>query len=262
MGLIDNINILDARVMHHRLKPKQNKFLYSIYYLSLPFKSLDKKGGNWLLGFNRTALLSFYAKDHGDLNQSLMQWIGDLLQKANVSNANMAAISLITIPRIFGYAFNPISFWIVPDENQNVLAVICEVNNTFGERHTYVCVHSEGKIIKPSDVLETPKIFHVSPFLEREGFYKFRFSFKENFFAAFIDYIDVEKYPMLLTSVSGKMKPASVRNLLLSFIRYPVIPLKVIFLIHWQAAIIFLKGINYVPKPQPKNDTHSIAKTN
>lgn len=260
MGVISDIKILNAKVMHHRLKPKQNRFLYSVYYLSLPIISLDVRGGNWLLGFNRPSLFSFYAKDHGEGADSLKDWVNRLLIEARVENADLDSVRLITMPRILGYVFNPVSFWVVPDSAGHIRAVICEVNNTFGERHIYVCTQTEGKNILPSDVLVTEKIFHVSPFLQREGEYRFRFSYKENFFAAFIDYLDDKLQPMLLTSVSGKMKEASFKNLLASFFCYPFMTLKVIGLIHWQALIIFLKGIQYVPKPLQNSQKHSFIK--
>lgn len=262
MGVISDVKILNAQVMHHRLKPKQNKFLYSVYYLSLPFISLDIRGGNWLLGFNRPSLFGFYAKDHGEHGAALKDWVCGLLAEARIENADINAIRLITMPRVLGYVFNPVSFWIVPDDVGNILAVICEVNNTFGERHIYICTQADGNVILPSDVMVAKKIFHVSPFLQREGEYQFRFSHKEDFFAAFIDYMDDKSEPMLLTSVSGKMKDASSKNLLVSFFCYPFMTLKVIVLIHWQALIIFLKGIKYVPKPLQNSQKHSFIKSN
>lgn len=262
MGVIMDIKILNAQVMHHRLKPKQNKFLYSVYYLSLPLKFLDARIGNWLLGFNRPGLFSFYAKDHGENGVGLKDWVLGLLSEVRVENVDMDAIRLMTMPRILGYAFNPVSFWVVPDNTGNIVAVICEVNNTFGERHIYTCAQTDGTAIMPSDVLVADKIFHVSPFLQREGEYKFRFSHKENFFAAFIDYMDEKGEPMLLTSVSGKMQEANTKNLLGAFFRYPFMTLKVIALIHWQAVIILLKGIKYIPKPLQNSQKHSLIKSN
>lgn len=261
MGVMSDIKILNAHVMHHRLKPKQNKFLYSVYYLSLPLKFLDIRGGNWLLGFNRAGLFSFYAKDHGESEVGLKDWVLGLLAEASIENVDVNAIRLITMPRVLGYAFNPVSFWVVPDSTGNTVAVICEVNNTFGERHIYICSQAEGRAILPSDVLVADKIFHVSPFLQREGEYKFRFSYKENFFAAFIDYMDDQAEPMLLTSVSGKMREANTESLLGSFFRYPFMTLKVITLIHLQAVIILLKGIKYVPKPLQNSQKNSLIKS-
>lgn len=261
MDLIPDIKIINAQVMHSRLKPKRNKFLYSVYYLSLPLDGLNECKGNWLLGYNRASIFGFHAKDHGEEDVILENWVLGLLNETDVNGADIASIRLMTMPRILGYVFNPISFWIVPDFEGNLLAVICEVNNTFGERHIYICAQKDGHPIQPSDVLNAKKIFHVSPFLQREGGYKFKFSHKENFFAAFVDYMADDNSPVLLTSVSGKMKQATVGNLVRSFFMYPLITLKVMFLIHWQALIILAKGMKYVPKPLQSSQTHSITET-
>ncbi len=262
MGIISDVEIINAKVMHHRLKPKVNKFLYSVYYLCLPLKMLNDRKGNWIFGLNRPALFSFYAKDHVDGDVHLKDWVTALLDKADVKGADLESVQLMTMPRVLGYVFNPISFWIIPNNRGEMLAVICEVNNTFGEHHIYICAKSDGEIINPSDVLEAKKIFHVSPFLHREGSYRFKFSDKDRFFAAFIDYIGDDNAPILLTSVAGAKRQATIGNLLYSFFAYPFMTLKVIFLIHWQALIILLKGIKYVPKPQQLEKKYSTTKTN
>jgi DUF1365 family protein len=231
----------------------------------MSLNDLNSRHGNLLFGFNRPSIFSFYAQDHGEKGKNLKDWVLGLMDEAKIHGADMNAIRLITMPRILGYVFNPVSFWVVPDRDGNVIGVICEVNNTFGERHIYICSHPQGRdagqVVLPSDVLEAKKIFHVSPFLQREGGYKFRFSSKENFFAAFIDYFDDLKEPMLLTSVSGKMIQATTANLWAAFFLYPLMTLKVIFLIHWQATILYLKGISYVPKPLQNTRKHSLTET-
>lgn len=262
MDMISDIGIINAKVMHHRLKPKVNKFLYSLYYLCLPLNILNDCKGGLIFGCNRPSIFSFYAKDHGVDGVNLRDWVAGLIDNANIKGADFESIQLITMPRILGYVFNPISFWIIPNDRGEILAVICEVNNTFGERHIYICAPDDGQTIKPSDVLEAKKIFHVSPFLHREGSYRFKFSYKDRFFAAFVDYIGDDNSPILLTSVTGKVKKATIGRLLSSFFAYPFMTLKVIFLIHWQAIIILLKGIKYVPKPQQLEKKFSTTKNN
>lgn len=262
MGVIPDVKIINAQVMHHRLKPKINKFLYSVYYLSLPLDSLNEHKGNWIFGYNRFSIFGIHAKDHGEGDFKLRNWVIGLLDEARVEGGDVDATRLITMPRVLGYAFNPISFWIVPNVDGKMLVVICEVNNTFGEKHIYICTQKNGQIIAPSDVLEAKKIFHVSPFLQRGGGYRFKFSYTEKFFAAFVDYIDDDGAPILLTSVSGKIRQARTAGMLHSFFSYPFMTLKVMFLIHWQALIISLKGIKYVPKPQQLSKKHSITEIN
>jgi DUF1365 family protein len=262
MGIISDVEIINAKVMHHRLKPKVNKFLYSVYYLCLPMHMLNVSVGNWILGYNRFAIFSFFAKDHGVKDIALIDWIKSLLSGAGIKGVDVQSIKLITMPRILGYVFNPVSFWIIPNSSGEMIAVICEVNNTFGERHVYVCARKDGGVIAPSDILEAKKIFHVSPFLLREGGYIFKFSFKETIFSALINYTDDDKSPILLTSVIGTRKKASFKYFLFCFFAYPFMTFKVIFLIHWQAIIILTKGIKYISKPEQLSQKHSITESN
>lgn len=257
MGIIPDVGLICAKVMHSRLKPKQNKFLYSVFYLSLSIESLSEKLGNWVFGMNRSALLSFHHKDHGEQGVPLKKWVSELLSEANIHDADINSVRLITMPRVLGYVFNPISFWVVPDAHGNMICMICEVNNTFGERHIYICAHDDMRPIQPDDILQARKTFHVSPFLKREGVYKFRFSYKENFFAAFVDYVDEMSDVALLTSVCGKIKQATSKNLLSALLMYPFMTMKVVFLIHWQALLIVLKGIKYIPKPIQLQQRHT-----
>jgi DUF1365 family protein len=158
------------------------------------------------------------------------------------------------MPRIFGYVFNPVSFWYCFDKSAVLRAVICEVNNTFGETHSYICAHEDQREITQDDILTGQKAFHVSPFLEREGNYKFRFALKNNKMGAWIDFFDASYKKKLLTSLNGKFEALNKTNSSKAFWRYPLVTLKAIYLIHWQAVKLFFKGTEYVPKPlQLKN---------
>jgi uncharacterized protein len=255
--------LLFANVMHHRLVPKQNQFSYAMYYFNFPTCSLTSQEGNFLFSINKPALFSIYNSDYGDGKTSPYQWLSNLLQASGMKSIDLNKISLITLPRVMGYVFNPVSFWLCCNNNDQLCAVICEVNNTFGERHTYVCAHEDHRPILPQDELTANKVFHVSPFLERDGVYKFRFSFDQKNFTALIDHYGIEGAKILATSVVGRFTPMTSRRLLSVFISYPFITLKVIFLIHWQAVKIFLSGIPYVPKPSQNSEkiSHSYKQT-
>jgi len=256
----EDIQILDANVMHHRTMPKINRFFYRIFYFCVPFSRLDKKSGNFLLGFNRHGLFTINASDHGNKNnQSMQDWVSNALANAGLKDIDLSKIKLITLPRVMGYIFNPVSFWICTNQNGELRAVICEVNNTFGEHHSYICFHEGGQAISPQDVLGADKMFHVSPFLKREGGYEFRFSQKKDSFAAFIDFFNQNSQKMLLTSLSGELTQVTTGKLIWAFFRYPLVTLQVIFLIHYQAIKIILKGIAYVPKPIQMDKNISIS---
>ena len=156
---------------------------------------------------------------------------------------------LITMPRVLGYVFNPVSFFMCMDEKRQLRAVICEVHNTFGEQHNYICARADHAPIAPDEWLQADKIFHVSPFLPRDGHYKFRFVFAENGLGIWIDYYDAKNNKQLLTSLSGKFVALEAASLRKVFWFYPLVTIKVIGLIHWQAVKLISKGIKYIGKP-------------
>ena len=120
--------------MHGRLFPKRNSFTYGIYYLSLPLSKLK----NLPISYNRFGPLSFYDRDHGHCDGSTLEnWARDILKTYNITKAD-GEMTLICMPRVFGYVFNPVSFWLCRDKDQKLRAVLCEVHNTFGQRHTYI----------------------------------------------------------------------------------------------------------------------------
>lgn len=250
--------ILFGDVMHRRLFPKINGFNYRIYYLALPLSQIDTTKD---LKIDKFAALSFYKKDHGDKKSgALTQWARDILDQYNVTKAD-GDIILICMPRIFGYVFNPISYWLCLDKQNQLRAVICEVNNTFGQTHSYLCVHDDERIITPQDHMIAEKIFHVSPFLKREGHYQFRFDWrpfvndtgKKPRFGSWIDYYAVNGEKQLITSLIGRFDPLDKKNLRRAFWCYPLMTFKAVALIHWHALKLIAKSIKYVPKPQQKD---------
>lgn len=272
--------IFTAKVMHKRLFPKVNSFTYAIYYLYLPLSILtgglslreiikrretDKFQDNaddffQNLPYNKFGTLSFYDKDHGSKDgKNLNKWCRRILKRYELNEITNDII-LISMPRVLGYVFNPVSFWLCLDKKKNIRAVLCEVNNTFGETHNYLCAHEKGKIINSDDWIVAKKLFHVSPFLKREGYYKFRFDLKEDKLGAWIDFYNAEGKKQLVTSLIGNLKPLTKENLKKVFRLHPLVTLKTIFLIHWQALKIISKGIKYIPKPNQLKQKFSKSK--
>jgi len=242
--------IYNAKVMHKRLFPKVNQFTYGVYYLCLPEShKKDFNVGFWL-GHNKRGLLAIYDKDHGARDGSdMFDWARGVLREYGM-DASVKNIVLITMPRVLGYVFNPVSFWMCVDENDKLIVVLCEVHNTFGEQHTYVCAREDRKPISTDDWLEAEKLFHVSPFMERNGHYKFRFAWLEEQLGIWIDFYDKAQHKQLLTALSGKFIALSNRSLKSAFLSHPLVTIKTIALIHWQAVKLFSKGIRYVVKPE------------
>lgn len=228
-----------AKVMHKRLFPKENAFNYGVYYLVLPLPAVEIPG----------RLASFHAKDVGSRDGSdPTTWVRGILNDYGLSE-KIEHIVLVTMPRILGYVFNPVSFYLCLDENQQLRAVLCEVHNTFGEQHTYLCANPDHRPIAADQWLEADKVFHVSPFLHRHGDYKFRFDLKTDKLGIWIDYYDAEHKKQLITSLIGNFTPLSSKSLSQAFWLHPLVALKAIILIHWQAFRLMMKGIRYISKP-------------
>lgn len=237
-------------VFHKRTTPRENAFNYHVFYICFDINKINDLKSK-LFSINRFNIFSFYEKDHGLKDgSSIKDWAQNLFKSHNIQNIDK--IFLHTHPRIFGYVFNPVSFWIALDKNENIRAIIAQVNNTFNESHCYLIYNHDGSQILPDQWFEADKEFHVSPFYQTEGSYKFRFIFNQKNIAVWIDYFINEK--TLLTSVVSK-KRVSLNdiNLAQALIAIPFMTLKVIILIHWQALKIFIKKIKYIPKPLQRN---------
>ncbi len=134
--MVTAINILKTNVYHKRHFPKVNAFTYTTYYLKIPLNIIDKAKSTFKLGFNKPGMMGFYNKDHGYRNDDdLNQWLCD--QYEAVGKKPQQNNILITMPRILGYVFNPVSFWLSLDSQNNLTSVLCEVNNTYGESVSY-----------------------------------------------------------------------------------------------------------------------------
>lgn len=246
--------IYTARVMHKRLLPKQNAFHYGVYYLALPLPVVPFR--SWLT--------RFHAKDIGPRDGSdPLPWVRNILARYGLNDITQN-ITLVTMPRVLGYVFNPVSFYLCFDINQNLRAVLCEVHNTFGEQHCYLCAHGDHRPLGADDVLQAEKVFHVSPFLATNGRYSFRFDLREKDFNVWIDYINADENKQLITSLGGTFSPLNTDGLRSAFWRHPLVALKAMSLIHWQALRLALKGIAYRIKPtqgQPTvTATHNLKK--
>jgi len=256
---INGTKLLFSKVMHKRLTPRINQFVYGVFYVIAPLSKLSSLNRGRLFGVNRLGLLSLYEKDYGPRDGgNLHAWIKQTLAHHNVTSAD-GEIYLITMPRFLGYAFNPVSFWLCYDKEQALRAVLCEVNNTFKEHHFYLCHHEDQRAIEKDDWLEAEKIFHVSPFIKRDGHYKFRFAINDQKVGIWIDLFDAQAQKKLLTSVIGDNQNLDETTIWRAFFRYPFETIKVVWLIHWQALKIVTKRISYIPKPPQKEENFTTS---
>jgi uncharacterized protein len=248
-----------GQVLHSRLRPVPNRFRYPTYFLRLPLRSLAARplALRWLK-FNRPALFAVNDADHGD-GPPLLDWIDGLLRREGIEDAT-GEIWLHTFPRVAGYTFNPVSFWFAHRTDGRLRAVVCEVNNTFGERHSYLLAHADGRPLAWGEEITARKALHVSPFCAVEGGYRFRLMLTDADgaqaarFVARIDYDDGAG-PLLQTSLSGSLTPLTDRSLLRAFFGYPLFTFGVIARIHWQALKLWIKRVPFHSKPAPPAQT-------
>ena len=243
------IKTLEATIFHERLRPKRNRFGYRALYCLLPAPLLEQSRRAGLFGINRAGLFSVRASDYGRPGKAPVGDLRQLLRDWRLYEAD-GVIQLMTLPRVLGYGFNPVSFWLCYDRDGGLRAVLAEVNNTFGERHSYFCFHDDHRVIGPHDTLNARKAFHVSPFMTLDGRYAFRFAVRDDHIAIAIDLSD-DAGLLLRTFVAGRPVALEERPLLPLLARNPLYPFKVIGLIHYQAVKLFLKGIRHVHKPPP-----------
>jgi hypothetical protein len=234
-----------GQVRHRRLAPIGHGFAYPTCFLMLPMRSLRRQPDP-TLARNRRAPFGFRDADHGDGRADSLAWLDELLAGAGIADAD-GEVWLHCIPRMFGLAFKPVSFWYAHRADGTLAAIVVEVNNTFGERHCYVL---HGEALGWGREIEADKVFHVSPFCETQGRYRFRFMRTADRLMACVDHDDAQG-PLIQTSISGvlhELTEASVRR---AVVGWPLMTLGVVARIHWQALQLWLKRVPFVSKPAP-----------
>jgi DUF1365 family protein len=238
-----------GQVRHTRLRPVRNAFVYPGYFLLLPMRSLRALGSP-CLAINRLAPLSFFDIDHGDARSpaqgGALAWLDELLIKEGILDAT-GEVWLHCYPRVLGYTFKPVSFWYCHTEGGQLRAIVVEVNNTFGERHCYLLDNPRF-----GAELRADKVFHVSPFCQVEGSYRFRFMLTagRGRTVARIDNGDAEG-TLIQTSVSGELQPVTRQAMRKALWRYPAMTFGVMARIHWQAFRLWRKQVRFFSKPAP-----------
>jgi DUF1365 family protein len=234
-------------VYHARHGVAANAFRYPGLFLCFPLAERQQLKGR-LFGVNAFNLFAYHDADHGN-GLDPEAWIRSILKVHGVDHAD-GDIRLMTMPRILGFVFNPVSFWFCHDSSGALRAVLCEVNNTFGERHCYLVTPPDGGLITPETTLVCDKVFHVSPFFPVRGEYHFRFFPRSNGLAVSIDYFQDQQL-VLATSIAGKARELTTPALLSTFFRLGWATLMVVLRIHWQALRLWAKGATFHTKPEP-----------
>jgi DUF1365 family protein len=227
--------IYEGAVTHARLAPARHSFRYRVFSLLLDLDELDGLSGrSRLFARNRAALLSFHDCDHGD-GGDLRAWVNGQLSRAGIEADG--PIRVLCYPRLFGYVFNPLSVWFCHRADGALAATIYEVHNTFGERHAYV-LPVTGATVEQS----CGKDFYVSPFLSLDCSYQFRIEEPAARVVVSIRETEAGK-PVLNAAFSGSRREFTGRNLASAVLRHPLMTLKVVAAIHFEAIRLWLKRV-------------------
>ena len=243
--MINSSCIYNGQVIHKRFRPKEHFFKYKVFSLFLDLSELgllDKKLK--IFSYNKFNILSFFDIDHGPRDgTSLISWVKENLNNNNI-NSNEIKIKLLCYPRVWGYIFNPLSIFFVYDKNSNLISILYEVKNTFGEQHTYVF-----KVDKDDQLFEhsCKKKFHVSPFIEMNCLYYFKILKPTDKLSVVINQND-DSGKLLFASQDGLKNELNNKNLMISYISNPLMSFKIIGAIHFDALKLWIKGIKLVKK--------------
>ena len=235
-----NSCIYNGEVNHTRFKPIKHFLNYKTFSLFIDLdeiEQLDKSIS--IFSHNKFNIFSFYNKDHGDRDGNcLKKWVISNLKKYKIEG-NISKIKILCYPRIFGYVFNPLSIFYCY-ENEKLKSIFYEVKNTFNEQHTYIFKIKDGEEIKQ----KCKKKFYVSPFMDMETFYNFKLIDPNQRLSVMIKQTDAEG-TVLTATQTGDKKEFNFKQLLINFFRYPLMTLKIISSIHFEALLLWKKGAIY-----------------
>tara|TARA_R110000737_G_scaffold133919_1_gene165352 strand:+ start:639 stop:1397 length:759 start_codon:yes stop_codon:yes gene_type:complete len=239
---------ISGQTVHARRGVIAHSFRYSVDYVLI-----DPDSDQTPLLFSRNGfnLASVQDRNHGGLrgHGRGVAWAREVLAERGLAAVRISQILLLTQPGFLGALFNPVSFWLVY-EKAALIAVIAEVNNTFGDRHSYVCAHPGFAPISAEDHLGARKMMHVSPFQDVAGDYDFRFDIRDDRVAIFINHGNGPEG--LYATLTGPRRPLTSSGLLHSALwRRPLGALRTVALIYWQAIRLKLKRAPYRTRPAP-----------
>jgi DUF1365 family protein len=247
-----------TEVMHRRVGRPAYRFAHPVFSLLVDIDRLDELPRRLrLLSVDRWNLLSIRRRDHGPRDGGdWRSWVESRLAEAGV-DLHGGRIRLLCLPRLLGYAFNPISLWYCEHRDGTLRAVIAEVNNTFGDHHHYV-LHGHGEPLGWPLRARAAKCMHVSPLIDMDCEYRFRLAEPGDRLSVFIRQFRAGRF-LLAASQTGESRPLTDRQLLRALARTPLMTFKVMAAIHWQALKIWLRGGRFhrrLPPPPKEASFH------
>ncbi|MEQ8745541.1 DUF1365 domain-containing protein [Pyruvatibacter sp.] len=246
-----------GRVMHARTRPTEHRFSYSVFSMLLDIDALQQTARrSALFSLNRFNLFSFHERDHGARDGTpLREHIVSLLNDAGLDEPGQ--IKLLCYPRILGYVFNPLSVYYCYSQDGELTALVYQVHNTFGDTHSYVAPvtasEKHGRIVRQS----RDKHLHVSPFVGMAASYSFALDDPAQTIGVHIREAD-EDGSFLLATFDGTARSFTTSRLVQAFFRYPLMTVKIIGAIHFEALRLWLKGVPYFARPAQKPPRSSV----
>lgn len=235
-----NSSFYQCKIFHKRVKPVERKFSYSVFMMSIDLDELDLLAkDHWLFSRNRWNIYSISDADYLEqgTNQTIKEKLFNYLTTQKIDVSNVSRCILQTFPRIFGYQFNPVSFYYLEDASGNGIAAVAEVGNTFLEKKLFLI---DQKDKRGWFTLKTPKNFYVSPFSKVSDNFDFQIGPRNEKWSININDEDAEGL-VLVSTIRGKQKAFTSLRLSWYIIRYPLLTLRVIVLIHWHALLMWIR---------------------
>ena len=237
-----------GEVMHARLKPMGHRFSYRVMSLLIDLDQIDVADRqSRLFGVNRAALYSFHEKDHGERDGASLRLYAQCRAAECGVDLTGGRVLLLCYPRLLGFTFNPLSAYFCYRADGKLALMIYEVRNTFGDIHAYVLAVKPGELSESGLRQQQDKLFYVSPFIDMPMRYHFRVSPPA---------VDVKLRiletdsagPLLAATFHGRRRELSAAQLLDSFFALPLVTLKIVAAIHWEALRLWIKGARLVPR--------------
>jgi uncharacterized protein len=242
-----NSSLYIGTVTHQRFKPIPHKLHYKIYSLLLDIEAVGAHTAHLrLFSFNRFNLFSFYARDYlGGTAEPLHTQVAAMLQEQGMAQP-LGTVRLLTIPRVLGFAFNPLSVFYCYDVHGALFAVIYQVNNNWGERHCYILPAPAPvpKIIRQS----ASKAFYVSPFMRMDMHYDFTITAPAETLIVSIQGSDAQGKLITAYHKATRHRLTDAHLVRLCF-THPFMSYKVLAAIFWEAFLLFKKGLKWQKKP-------------
>jgi len=236
-------------VMHARLKPMGHRFTYDVMNTLIDIDRLAEANRmSWLFRVNRRGVFSFHERDHGPRDGTPLRAHVDRLLRARGVDLADGRVLLLCYPRLFSYVFNPLSVYYCYDAGGALAALIYEVRNTFSGIHSYVLPVDAGEASEAGIRQVQDKTFYVSPFIDMAMRYHFRMVPPGDAVKIRILETDAEG-PLLAATFSGRRHDLTTRRLLAALLRLPLVTLKIMVAIHFEALRLWLKGARIYPRP-------------